>query len=94
MTREEEMSEVLSQINSTWLQGTINIDYNTLVKCFGEPDPDHCDDYKSDAEWRVAENAVGSTTGRTERTTLVREDCPSKKSHDGTSVGRTKRMWS
>ena len=53
------MSEVLSQINSTWLQGTINTDYNTLVKCFGEPDPDHCDNYKSDAEWRVAENAVG-----------------------------------
>ena len=53
------MSEVLSQINSTWLQGTINTDYNTFVKCFGEPDPDHCDNYKSDAEWRVAENAVG-----------------------------------
>jgi len=33
----------------THLQGTINIDYKTLVKAFGEPNGS--DGYKSDAEW-------------------------------------------
>ena len=33
----------------TSLQGIIQIDYDALVKVFGEP---HCDDgYKTDAEW-------------------------------------------
>ena len=42
----------------TCLQGTINVDSDTLVRCFGEPDPDYCDPMKTDAEWRVARSSL------------------------------------
>ena len=47
-----------ASIEGTWLQGEIVVDYGTLVRCFGEPDPDHCDPLKTDAEWRVARSSL------------------------------------
>ena len=33
--------------------GEINVDYDTLVDVFGEPDPDLCRDSKTDANWAI-----------------------------------------
>lgn len=39
--------------NMTSLQGYIQTSYADLVGCFGQPDPDSIDDYKSDAGWTI-----------------------------------------
>ena len=43
----------------THLVGYIECDYQVLVSCFGEPNPEHCDSYKTDVEWRVAQSSLG-----------------------------------
>ena len=54
------MAESFQQLDrdGTHLVGYIECDYQTLVDCFGEPKPEHCDGYKTDVEWRVAENSL------------------------------------
>ena len=54
------MAESFQELDrdGTHLVGYIECDYQTLVDCFGEPKPEHCDGYKTDVEWRVAENSL------------------------------------
>lgn len=40
---------------SSWLQGTINVSYDTLVKVFGRQNAKN-DGYKTDAEWEIKFN--------------------------------------
>ncbi len=47
------------KIGGTSLQGIVQVDYDTLVKIFGEP---HYDDgYKTDAEWRFDFGGITAT---------------------------------
>ena len=54
------MAESFQELDrdGTHLVGYIECDYQTLIDVFGEPNPEHCDGYKTDVEWRVAENSL------------------------------------
>jgi len=55
------MAESFQELDrdGTHLVGYIECDYQTLVDCFGKPNPEHCDGYKTDVEWRVAQSSLG-----------------------------------
>ena len=43
--------EATENIYGTSLQGYIKASYEQLLKAFGPPNPDLCDNYKTDVEW-------------------------------------------
>jgi len=53
-----DLKRVQKVMEYTHLVGYVECDYQTLLNVFGEPNPEHCDGYKTDAEWRVAENSL------------------------------------
>ena len=43
--------EATENVYGTSLQGYIKASYEQLLKAFGPPNPDLCDNYKTDVEW-------------------------------------------
>jgi len=40
-------------VTGTSLQGYLDANYADLVEVFGIPNPENCDNYKTDAEWNI-----------------------------------------
>jgi len=40
-------------VTGTSLQGYLDANYADLVEVFGMPNPENCDNYKTDAEWNI-----------------------------------------
>tara|TARA_R100001594_G_C3995358_1_gene253361 strand:+ start:540 stop:836 length:297 start_codon:yes stop_codon:yes gene_type:complete len=43
--------ERTTNVGGTHLQGYLRASYEQLLKAFGKPNPDLCDNYKTDVEW-------------------------------------------
>lgn len=40
-------------VGGTSLQGYLDANYSDLCEVFGMPNPENCDNYKTDAEWNI-----------------------------------------
>jgi hypothetical protein len=40
-------------VGGTSLQGYLEVNYSDLCEVFGMPNPENCDNYKTDAEWNI-----------------------------------------
>ena len=51
INRKENKMEATENVYGTSLQGYIKASYEQLLKAFGPPNPNLCDNYKTDVEW-------------------------------------------